>query len=376
MKKLSKGLLYSSIAIVVLLAALYISPYRYLLKGISLTYLKGKTSANFYDKEDFDLRTVEKGSETLQLPKSVYYNKADLTGEIKDMLTKTNTGSYLVLRNDSIIAEHYFNGHSDTTASNSFSMAKSIITMMVQIAIQEGKIKSWDDKAIAYLPWLTGPHAKELTLRHLSTMTAGIEWSEKYKDPFSIMAKAYYSDDVDALMQSTPVIDKPGERFQYQSGSTQLLSMALRKATGKSPSDYASEKLWKKIGMEAPAYWHLDKENGTELCYCCFNAISRDYARLGILLERKGMGLVDSNFMLEARKPYKADHYGHSFWIANKTPDPFFFMHGFQGQYIAVVPSQNLIIVRTGAGQQRGELPTPDCIQLYVTESVKMFGRK
>lgn len=376
MKKLSKGLLYSSIAIAVLLAALYISPYRYLLKGISLTYLKGKTSANFYDKEDFDLRTVEKGSETLQLPKSVYYNKADLTGEIKDMLTKTKTGSYLVLRNDSIIAEHYFNGHSDTTASNSFSMAKSIITMMVQIAIQEGKIKSWDDKAIAYLPWLTGPHAKELTLRHLSTMTAGIEWSEKYKDPFSIMAKAYYSDDVDALMQSTPVIDKPGERFQYQSGSTQLLSMALRKATGKSPSDYASEKLWKKIGMEAPAYWHLDKENGTELCYCCFNAISRDYARMGILLERKGMGLVDSNFMLEARKPYKADHYGHSFWIANKTPDPFFFMHGFQGQYIAVVPSQNLIIVRTGAGQQRGELPTPDCIQLYVTESVKMFGRK
>ena len=376
MKKLSKGLLYSSIAIAVLLAALYISPYRYLLKGISLTYLKGKTSANFYDKEDFDLRTVEKGSETLQLPKSVYYNKADLTGEIKDMLTKTNTGSYLVLRNDSIIAEHYFNGHSDTTASNSFSMAKSIITMLVQIAIQEGKIKSWDDKAIAYLPWLTGPHAKELTLRHLSTMTAGIEWSEKYKDPFSIMAKAYYSDDVDALMQSTPVIDKPGERFQYQSGSTQLLSMALRKATGKSPSDYASEKLWKKIGMEAPAYWHLDKENGTELCYCCFNAISRDYARMGILLERKGMGLVDSNFMLEARKPYKADHYGHSFWIANKTPDPFFFMHGFQGQYIAVVPSQNLIIVRTGAGQQRGELPTPDCIQLYVKESVKMFGRK
>ena len=376
MKKLTKGLLYSSIAIAVLIAIVYISPYRYLLKGISLTYLKGKTSANFYDKEDFDLRTVEKGSETLQLPKSVYYNKTDLTGEIKDMLTKTNTGSYLVLRNDSIIAEHYFNGHSDTTASNSFSMAKSIITMLVQIAIQEGKIKSWDDKAITYLPWLKGPHAKELTLRHLSTMTAGIEWSEKYKDPFSIMAKAYYSDDVDALMQSTPVIDKPGERFQYQSGSTQLLSMALRKATGRSPSDYASEKLWKKIGMEAPAYWHLDKENGTELCYCCFNAISRDYARLGILLERKGMGLVDSNFMLEARKPYKADHYGHSFWIANKTNDPFFFMHGFQGQYIAVVPSQNLIIVRTGAGQQRGELPTPDCIQLYVKESVKMFGRK
>lgn len=376
MKKLRKGLTYTAIVITAIIAILYISPYRYLLKGISLTYLKGKSSANFYDKEDFDLRKVEKGSEILPLPKSAYYNKAALTGDIMDMLTKTNTGSYLVLRNDSIIAEHYFNGHSDTTASNSFSMAKSIITMMVQIAIQEGKIKSWDDKAINYLPWLTGPYAKELTLRHLSTMTAGIAWTEKYKDPFSIMAKAYYSDDVDALMQSTPVVDKPGEKFQYQSGSTQLLSMALRKATGKSPSEYASEKLWKKMGMEAPAYWHLDKTNGTELCYCCFNAISRDYARLGILLEHQGMGIVDSNFIQEARKPYKADHYGHSFWIANQTQDPFFFMHGFQGQYIAVVPSQNLIIVRTGAGQQRGELPTPECIQLYVKESVKMFGRK
>ncbi|MFN4914061.1 MAG: serine hydrolase domain-containing protein [Sphingomonadales bacterium] len=376
MKKLGKGILYTSGIIVLLILILYVSPYRYLLKGIRLTYLKGKSSANFYDKQDFDLRKVEKGTEILPLPKSVYYNKAELTSELKDMLNKTNSGSFIVLRNDSIIAEHYFNGHSDTTASNSFSMAKSIVTMLVQIAIQEGKIKSWDEKAITYLPWLSGPYAKDLTLRHLSTMTSGIEWSEKYKDPFSIMAKAYYCDDVDELMRSTPVVDKPGEKFIYQSGSTQLLSMALRQATGKSPADYASEKLWKKIGMEEPAYWHLDKAKGSELCYCCFNAISRDYARLGILLEHNGMGIVDSTFMLEARKPYKADHYGHSFWIANKTDNPFFFMHGFQGQYIAVVPSQNLVIVRTGAGQQRGEMPTPDCIQLYVNESVKMFGRK
>jgi CubicO group peptidase (beta-lactamase class C family) len=189
------------------------------------------------------------------------------------------------------------------------------------------------------------------------------------------MAKAYYSDDLDAVMQSTPVIDKPGVQFKYQSGSTQMLSMVLRQATGKSPAEYASEKLWKKIGMEAPAYWHLDKDNGSELCYCCFNAISRDFARLGILMERKGMGIVDSSFMIEARKPFKADHYGHSFWISNKSAHPFFFMHGFQGQYIAVIPSQNMVIVRTGAGQQRGELPTPECIQLYVKESVKMFGR-
>ncbi len=376
MKKLGKGILYTSGIIVLLILILYVSPYRYLLKGIRLTYLKGKSSANFYDKQDFDLRKVEKGTEILPLPKSVYYNKAELTSELKDMLNKTNSGSFIVLRNDSIIAEHYFNGHSDTTASNSFSMAKSIVTMLVQIAIQEGKIISWDEKAITYLPWLSGPYAKDLTLRHLSTMTSGIEWSEKYKDPFSIMAKAYYCDDVDELMRSTPVVDKPGEKFIYQSGSTQLLSMALRQATGKSPADYASEKLWKKIGMEEPAYWHLDKAKGSELCYCCFNAISRDYARLGILIEHNGMGIVDSTFMLEARKPYKADHYGHSFWIANKTDNPFFFMHGFQGQYIAVVPSQNLVIVRTGAGQQRGEMPTPDCIQLYVNESVKMFGRK
>jgi len=375
MKKLTKRILYAAGIITALILIIYSSPYRYLLKGIRLTYLKGKNSANFYDKQDFDLRKVDNGNLVLNIPKSAYYNKSELTSELNEMLSKTNTGSFLVLRNDSIIAEHYFNGHCDTTASNSFSMAKSIITMLVQIAIQDGKIKSWDDKAITYLPWLTGPYANELTLRHLSTMTAGIDWIEKYKDPFSIMAKAYYSDDLDAVMQSTPVIDKPGVQFKYQSGSTQMLSMVLRQATGKSPAEYASEKLWKKIGMEAPAYWHLDKDNGSELCYCCFNAISRDFARLGILMERKGMGIVDSSFMIEARKPFKADHYGHSFWISNKTAHPFFFMHGFQGQYIAVIPSQNMVIVRTGAGQQRGELPTPECIQLYVKESVKMFGR-
>jgi hypothetical protein len=110
MKKLTKRILYAAGIITALILIIYSSPYRYLLKGIRLTYLKGKNSANFYDKQDFDLRKVDNGNLVLNIPKSAYYNKSELTSELKEMLSKTNTGSFLILRNDSIIAEHYFNG--------------------------------------------------------------------------------------------------------------------------------------------------------------------------------------------------------------------------------------------------------------------------
>jgi CubicO group peptidase (beta-lactamase class C family) len=376
MNKSRKRILYFLGFLLFATFALYLSPYGYLLKGIRLTYLSGKASAHYYDKGDFDLRKVETSNTISSLPKSQYYNKADLTNELKDMLAKTNSGSYLVLRNDSIIAEHYFGEHTDTTGSNAFSMTKSIITMLVQIAIQEGKINSWDDKAIKYLPWLKGPYAKDLTLRHLSTMTAGIDWEEHYKNPLGVTAKAYYGDDLDGLMKTITVIKKPGEIYKYQSGSTQMLAMALKTATGENTAVYASEHLWKKIGAEHSAYWHLDKDNGTEICYCCFNAVSRDFARLGVLMAHRGMGILDSTFFNQAIQPYKAKHYGHSFWIASEVPNPFYFMHGMQGQFVAVVPKHNLVVVRTGAGEQKGEMPVPECIQVYVNEAVKLFGRK
>ena len=375
MRKTIKYLFTTICIISVLIMLIYISPYRYLLKGIAVTYLQGRNSAYLYDKKDFYLRrvAVKSGTDEYPLPKATTYNQKALSPRLLEMLKKTGSASFMVLRNDTIITEKYFGGHSDTTCSNAFSMTKSIVTLLVQMAVQEGKIKSWDDKVKNYLPWIAGPFADELTLRHLSTMTAGIEWDESYKNPFGVTAKAYYGDDIESLMKTINVINKAGENYKYQSGATQLLSMVLKKATGVSPSVYATEKLWSRLGPEHDAFWHLDAENGTELSYCCFNAITRDFARLGILLRNKGMGIVDSNFLELATKPYKAAHYGHSFWLGTASNVPYFFMHGMKGQYVAVIPSLNMIVVRTGDGEAKGQGPVPDCITTYVEEAMKML---
>jgi CubicO group peptidase (beta-lactamase class C family) len=150
------------------------------------------------------------------------------------MLTATKSVAFLVVKNDSLFSENYWDGYSENSQSNSFSMAKSITTMLAQIAIQKGVFKDWNQKVKSILPEVKGAHAGELELWHLSTMSSGMEWDEKYKDPFSVTAKAYYGKDVRKLLLSLPIVDEPGKNYNYQSGSTQLLGLCLMQATGKS----------------------------------------------------------------------------------------------------------------------------------------------
>jgi CubicO group peptidase (beta-lactamase class C family) len=379
-----KSLLIAIICLVFISAVIYLSPYRYLVKGISLTYLKGEKSANYLDWKYFDLRKMQNNPDKIFIIPSKKYSKSNaLDTQVLSMLTKTNSGSYIVLKNDTIVAEHYFDGITDSTQTNSFSIAKTITTLLVQKAIQEKLIGSWDDKVIDYLPWLTGEFAKDLTLRHLSTMTAGLDWDENYLSPFGVSAKAYYSNDVEDVMKQVAVINKPGENFHYQSGSTQLLGFVLKKAldkTGKykSISEFTQESLWSKIGAEHPAYWSLDRKKGRELTYCCFDATARDFAKLGQLVLHHGKSawgesIIDSTFIELAQKSFKSAHYGHSFWIGETKGIPFTYFQGLKGQYIAIVKNENAVIVRTGNGIDKSHGPPVfDCIKTYVSEGVKL----
>lgn len=383
MKK-NKTLYFALFSMVVLSAIIYLSPYRYLVKGISLTYLKGEKSANYLDWKDFDLREMQNNPNKIYYIPSKKYSKSDgLDTQLLLMLTKTNSGSYLVIKSDTIVSEHYFNGITDSSQTNSFSMAKTITTLLVQKAIQEKIIDSWDDKVIDYLPWLTGEFAKELTLRNLSTMTAGLDWNESYVSPFGVTAKAYYSNDVEAVMKQVAVIKKPGENFQYQSGATQILGFVLKKAldkTGKykSVSEFAQVHLWNKIGAEYSAFWSLDAENGRELTYCCFDATARDFAKLGLLVLHNGKNtwgesIIDSAFLDMAQKPFKSVNYGHSFWLGETKGIAFTYFQGLKGQYIAIVKNENAVIVRTGHGIDKSHGgPVFDCIKTYVSEGVKL----
>ncbi len=364
-----------------MMALLWISPYRYLFKGVSSTYLQGEKSAHYTDWVDFDVRNIANDpAHVFNLVKKEEHAK--LNPKLEEMLVKTHSGSYLIFRNDSLVTEHYFNGIQDSTRTNSFSMAKTITTLLTQIAIQDKIVGSWDDQVIKYVPWIKGKYANELTLRHLSTMTAGLDWDEGYASPFGITAKAYYSSDIEGVMRTVDVVEKPGEKFEYQSGSTQLLGFVLQAAINeavktnriavKTVSEFAQEKLWKRIGAEHSAYWSLDKENGKELSYCCFDATSRDFGKLGLLVMHHGknyMGetIVDSTFLALAQKPYRSENYGHSFWLGEIGGIKFSYFQGLGGQYV-ILPKdkENMVVVRTGNGIDKGNgFPVFDCVKTY-----------
>ena len=386
----------------VLVGVVWLSPYGYLIKGLRMTYLIGEKSANYLDYKGFDKREVANDPERVSvLAVSEDAGTVELSSALREMLKRTNSGSFLVFRNDSLVCERYFEPVADTVMTNSFSMAKTITCLLFQRAIEEGKIASWDEPVRKFLPWVgkaavekgeavdgVSPdqmeaNAAALTLRHLITMSAGLQWNESYQSPFGITAKAYYGSDIEATMREVPVVVMPGTQFEYQSGSTQLLGLVLEQVTGKHLSDLASDWLWKPLGMEASAYWSLDKVNGRELNFCCVNARSRDFGRLGLMVLHNGKGLVDSGFLAMARKPFEmggktlVPFYGHSFWLGSVDGVDFQFFNGLKGQYIVVIPSKNMVVVRTGHGVVKpadgGRIF--DCVKLYVGEAVRMFGR-
>lgn len=378
MKALFKFLFGLVIVVLVLVISLRISGNGYLIKGVWATYLHGEKSATIGDARFFDTRKVEAGT-----PEPWYiserYNKTDLSNDLTDMLTQTRSVAFVVIKNDSIQYEQYWDDYSDTSHSNLFSATKSIVSMLAQAAIQDGYFESWDQKVIDFLPELKGEFADELTVRHLSTMTAGLDFNEHYTDPFCITAQTYYTDDVwDLMLEKVPVITKPGSQFEYQSGATELLGMTIIKATGKHLSDYASEKLWKPLGAEHSAFWHIDQHMGTEMAFCCFNTNARDFARFGKMMlhqgNSNGQQLLDSSFYQLAGTPYKVPYYGHGFWIDDESETPIFYQRGILGQYCIVVPDKNLVIVRLGHERRKTEGAThPDDYRTIVTETLKLF---
>lgn len=353
MKALSSVLKWVVIVLVVLVGTVYLTGNQFLLKGVWAAYLHGNSSATIGDAQFFDTRTVETG-EVIPWKIAAEYNQIELTERLRTSLEETRSVAFLMAQSGEIIHEEYWDDHSESSRSNSFSMAKTITTMLVQCAIQDGYMKSWNQPVKDFLPELKGEYADELTLRHLCTMTAGLDFSEHYTNPFDITARLYYGEDVEKLMlDEVPVIKKPGlDAFEYQSGATQLLGLSLMRATGKSEAEYASEKLWKPLGAKYPAEWHLDTEDGKELSFCCFNSNVRDFARFGQMMLQhgnfNGQQILDSAFVDTATVPFAVPFYGHSFWMTDDYGTHIYYQRGILGQYIIVIPEYDVVVVRLG----------------------------
>lgn len=348
----------------------------YLLKAARGTYLHGNNSATIDDARFFDTNTVGTGSDNWEWPLHQNYNETALTDRLESTLQETNSIAFLAIKNDSIILEQYWNGYSDSSRTNSFSMAKTITTFLAQIAIQKGIFKSWEQKVKDFLPELKGPYSDELELWHLSTMSSGLHWDEHYKNPFSITAKAYYGSDIKELLLSLPIDEEPGKKYNYQSGSPQLLGLALIEATGKSLSELTSEWLWKPLSAKHKATWHTD-DNGIEMAFCCFNSNARDFARFGKLMIHhgnwNGQQILDSTFAKKAGKSALSPYYGYSFWVIESNGIEAFYQRGILGQYIITIPAQDLVIVRLGHKRMK-DLPdqhTED-VHIIIEEVLKM----
>lgn len=360
MKWLRRVLLVLLLAIIGLNIYIAVTGKWYFYTALSKTYFIGQKGPGIYDLELFPYRTIEPAPKELILNTHTDSKELALSDEEEQYMKDWKTTSYLIMRNDTVIFEKYWDDHNVNTVSNTFSAAKSMVGFMIGIAIEEGLIGGLDESASEYIPEFDTDELRPITIRHLLTMSAGLDWHESGGNPFSDNAEAYYGTDLrNKVLQQKP-IRKSGEYYDYISSSTQLLTLVLEKATGETLSSYFQEKIWSKIGTSAPAYWNLDKEDGIEKGYCCLYATTRDFAKIGILVNQNGNWngeqIVPEWYMKESFTPASIktlsekpnQRYGLHWWVVPNDVDTVRYARGIQGQYIAVIPSENIIVVRTG----------------------------
>lgn len=360
--KAFRALLYFILALIIVVNAfILLSGRTYLYKGIMLTYLSGVSGPTIYDLDKFPKRKVAKGETTEHWKKSVHYtSKTDVPG-FESYNKALKTTAFLVFQGDSVLFEKYWGNHTPATISNSFSAAKTVVALLIGIAVEEGKIKNLDEPVANYIPEFKREDLSIITIRDLLLMASGLDWTESGKNPLSDNAESYYGTDLYGLVTRQKRIGEPGKTFIYQSGNSQLLGFIIQKATGYTVSEYCSMKLWSKMGMESDAYWSLDKEGGNEKAFCCLYATAHDFGKLGKLIANRGkwgneqliprwyfeemVSIPDEMLTEETIKNYQ---YGLHIWTYQGYSSPVYYCRGILGQYIIAIPEEDLVIVRLG----------------------------
>lgn len=341
--------------LLLLIGILYISEYNYLLRAVSKIYLTGHTTAYLSDYEGFDNHLLPASENPTSWPLHKEYNKVTLSEELEAYHKETQTVAFILIKNDSVYFEKYYDGYGPDSKSNSFSIAKGIVSALLGKAIAQGHIQSLDQKVIDFLPELKGPYADQVTVGDLSSMASGQRWGEAYYSPLSVTTAAYFVEDLDQLILEQPIDEMPGKEYIYKSGTTQLLGMVLAQATGKNLTDYLYETLWNPLGAEYDSYWQVDSaKKGREKAYCCIASNAKDFARMAKLYKDYGKWdgevLLDSTFVtksLKARFP-ESPEYGYGWWLKEYKGHNVFMMRGHLGQYVITFPEENLILVRLG----------------------------
>ncbi|MGO3182489.1 MAG: serine hydrolase domain-containing protein [Aequorivita sp.] len=380
MKTLKKFFKRIFILLLIAILGLFITGNGYILKGVWVVYLHGHTTAFIDDFKYFENDEIPASTDPQPWPIHKDYNTVEATQRLSETNTELGTIAFMVIKSDSIWFEKYFEDFGKASETNSFSMAKSITSAMLGKAIDDGYIKSLEQPVGDFYPQYS---ETGLRVGDLSSMASGLDWDESYTNPFGMTARAYYDDDLSKTILKLKVVDTPGVKFKYLSGNTELLAMVLQKATNRQLTDYLYKSFWNPMGAENPAIWQVDdNENRLVKAYCCIGSNARDFARFGKLYKDfgkwNGEQLLDSTFVAKSIKPRFADspEYGYGFWLSDFMGKDIFAMRGILGQYVIVIPEDDLIIVRLG--HQIGEktdLPFSSDFYVYVEEVYEMLGK-
>jgi len=307
---------------------------------------------------------------SIELPSHFIFQ--DNLVNVNEYLSRTDVTALLVLKDGTITYENYWLTGGKSVKWLSASVAKSFISALIGIAIDQGYINSIDDAVTVYVPQLKDSAYDGVRIKDILQMSSGASWNEDYSDPNSDINRSVrifaLGGSLDEFTASLKNEKKPGTFNRYNSTDTQVLGMLLREATGISVTQYMQKMLWDPIGAEDNAYWLLDSEN-MEVAYGGFNATARDYAKLGELYRLEGningTQIVPSNWIQASITPDAAhlmpgenalsDYplgYGYQWWIPDDSGD--FMAIGVYNQFIYVSPQNNVVAVQLSANNIYG----------------------
>ncbi len=336
---------------------------------------------------------------------------ADLASFLDETLEGTNTNAFMVIRNDTIIYEKYYNEYNENSLLTSFSVAKSFVSALVGIAQEEGLLDE-NETITTYIPELLKQDKDfaNITVKHLLNMQSGIKFDEYPRiNPFTGMARLYYGTDIRSKITNGMTIAEAPGRFNYRSIDTQILGVILERVTKMPLEAYLSEKIWKPLGMKSDATWTVDSESNKMVkAFCCLNATSEDFAKFGRLYlnggKYNGVQVVPEAWVAKTNSGKKInDHFGYkNKWWTSSHYDVFdteaegkvyakangkqfisakklksgryvsYFQGddynalGILGQYVYVNPAENLIVVRLGDSWRHNRFYLSELIYTYV----------
>ncbi|MCC0177442.1 serine hydrolase [Waterburya agarophytonicola K14] len=367
MLKKNKKILLSLAGILTAIASLTIIPNLTFILRL-LTYPKNPiTSIDWYQP----LELIPGKPSTIEQANTTLISQASLN-QISDYAQKNNSSALLVLHRGEIVLERYWQGFTPSSTFNSMSLSKTIVALLMGIAIAEGDIKSELEPVANYIPEWSNDKRSKITIQNLLYMQSGLQNQDNTANPLSDLVQMYAGKNADAIALNLTAKQDSQTVFDYNSGNTQILSEVLERATGKKYADYLANKLWQPLGA-SDAYLWLDRVGGNPKPFCCLFATPRDWAKVGQLwLDRgqvDGKQIVLSSWLEKMLQPSPLESkYGYHIWLEARTPEktgaysvnssePFlaqdtFYLDGASLQRVYIIPSQELVIVRVGEDAQ------------------------